>query len=381
MKLLYNRISIWAFVCLLGLVACKKEEQPLPEASHRVIVTSEMDYDNKVRVDGTITFGDVSAGVVSRTWTFPADAVDILESDDDVTSTEATVKVQWLAVGEFEVNLSQVFESDAYVGGTVTERELDTTIVITVLDSISVSVEAFLVNPDGSAGEALIMEDGAKNEVQAGGTVRFTYQAVGEPLDFLWQLEGGNPSTVNDDRVEVDVKYTQLGTYGVYFQASRARPGGRDTAIFDDLITVIPSADPVTLDDVVKQGDDIALVFSREMEASSLDAGSFTVMIENDGSTLTPSVGEASIDASQGNIVLLTLSGETLYDDDVVKVGYQPGSLRTTDGTNADAFSDQVMRVEKTNLLEQTSYDYGFENSFVSNWSYLGWGAPWDGFT
>ncbi len=381
MKLLFNRISIWAFICLLGLVACKKEEQPLPEPSHRVVVTSEMDYDNKVRVDGTITFGDVSAGVLSRTWTFPEGVVDILESDNDLTSEEATVKVRFLTVGEHEVNLRQTFENAAYVGETVTERELDTTILITVLDSIAVTVEAFHLNPDGTLGDALIMEDGAENEVQAGGTVRFTYQAIGEPLDFLWQLEGGNPGTVNDDRLEVDVKYTQLGTYGVYFQASRPRPGGRDTAIFDDLVTVIPSAEPVTLDDVVKQGDDIALVFSREMEASSLEAGSFSVLIENDGNTLTPSVGQASIDATQGNIVLLTLSGETLYDDDVVKVSYQPGAMRTTDGTNADAFSDEVMRVEKVNLLEQTSYDYGFENSFVSNWTYLGWGAPWDGFT
>lgn len=381
MKLFNKHISFWISICLLGLLACNKGETVLPEPSHRVIVTSEMDFENKIRVDGIISFGDVSAGVVSRTWTFPEGAVDILEADNDLTSEAANIKARFLKAGVFEVNLQQEFEEAAYVGGTVKDKNLDTTIVVTVLDSIQASVKAYYINPDGSTGAELVMENDANNEVRAGSTLRFAYEVVGEPLVFRWDFDGGNPGTFDGDAPEVDIKYSQLGTYGLSFIASRVRPGGRDSVVFKNLISVVPSPDPVTLDAVKKQDADIALVFSREMEGSSVSASDFSVVIENAGNTFNPTVGAAKLDPNQGNIVLLTVSGETLYDDDVVKVSYTPGSLKTTDAVNADPFTDQIMTVEKVNLLASTTYDYSFENSFESNWTYLGWGAPWDGYT
>lgn len=382
MKLLANHISIWGLVFLLGLMACKRDEIGPQEPSHRRIVTSEMDFENLIRVNGTISFGDVSPGVISRTWTFPENVVDILESDNDVTSSEATVKAMFLEAGEHEVRLQQVFENPAYVGESVSGTELDTMILITVLDSIEANTQAYYLNADGTLGEALIMEDNAENLVTAGSQIRFVQDVIGEPIFFRWSFEGAAPATIEDNRVEVDVKYSQLGNFGMNFIAWRDRPGGRDTITYENLIKVVPSTEPVTLDDVVSQGQDIALVFSREIEPSSVMAGDFRVSIESSAGPLSPAIGTASIDNSQGNIVLLSLSGETIYDDDVVKVSYTPGAIITTDGVNSDAFTDEVMRFEtKPNLLVDTDYDYSFENTFAENWSYLGWGDPWDKFT
>ena len=49
------------FVFTLLLVSCEKQEElNLNDPNHRIIVTSEMDFENKVIVGGDIDFGDIS---------------------------------------------------------------------------------------------------------------------------------------------------------------------------------------------------------------------------------------------------------------------------------------------------------------------------------
>ncbi len=63
------------FVFTLLLVSCEKQEElNLNDPNHRIIVTSEMDFENKVIVGGDIDFGDISRGVESRTWILPSNA-------------------------------------------------------------------------------------------------------------------------------------------------------------------------------------------------------------------------------------------------------------------------------------------------------------------
>ena len=76
---------------LVAAVGCSEDQDiKLVEPSHRVIYTSEMDFQNRIEVGGDISFGDASAGVASRQWTFPQGVVDILGSDNDETSSEWT---------------------------------------------------------------------------------------------------------------------------------------------------------------------------------------------------------------------------------------------------------------------------------------------------
>ena len=175
----FKRIKtyIWFIAVALFINACSDDsnELSLNEPNHRVVYTSQMDFENKINVNGDIDFGDISAGVESRTWTFPEGVVDIIDADDDINSSKNIVKTIFNTVGQHNVHLHQVFKGDAWVGTELRGKELDTTIVVTVLGPVSSSIQANLINDDGSLSTALNIADMAENEVTASKSVRFTY--------------------------------------------------------------------------------------------------------------------------------------------------------------------------------------------------------------
>lgn len=363
----------------IGLLSCEKEyEAPMEENNHVSIVTSQMNFENTIQVEEDITLGDVSRGVVSRTWTFPEGVVDIVDSDNDISSTAAVVKAIFNKPGTYPVQLNLQFAGDAWVGDQQQGSTFDTTIQVKVLDFVKVAIQANYINEDGSTGDPLTISELAKNEVTASKSVRYTYTVEGEPADFLWEFEGGDPGVVKTSETEIDIKYKRMGTYGLRFIASRNRPFGGDTIELKDFISVVPSTDPVNLEQITEKEGAIALVFSREMDPTTVDAGDFSVRIENKEAVINPSIGEVSIDANEGNIVLISLAGESLYNDDQVKVSYAPGQLSTLDGVSATAFTDEALVFNKVNILaEQSDFDHSFENSTADNWPYLWWGGVW----
>ena len=70
-----------------------------------------------------------------------------------------------------------------------------------------------------------------------------------------------------------------------------------------------------------------------------------------------------------------------MYDDDVVTVSYEKGTLNTLDAVAASAFSAvKVNFVKKRNLFATSGFsdvDYSFENSTAANFPYLWWGGQW----
>ncbi|MEL6652451.1 MAG: hypothetical protein AAFQ87_16740, partial [Bacteroidota bacterium] len=368
---------LFAFLLASVLLACEKETPTLNEPSHRVIFTSEMDFQNQVQVNGKIAFGDVSAGVASRTWTFPEGA-DILDSDNDQTSNAETVEVIWTQVGQFEVKLEQTFNSDAYVGTTQQGGTLDTSIVVTVIDSVRASMEAYLINEDGTNGDALILEDGALNEVTASKSVRYIFNGGGEPANVAWDPEGGSATASGSGDFQVDVQYKSLGEYDFAMLASRARPQGADSIKLRNLIKVIPSTEPLFLQAVKERDGKIGLEFGREVNESTINLADFQIEIKNGGNLIMPSIETASLDPNEGNVLLITLAGEQIYNDDSVLVSFTQGNLLSADGVEATTFTDELLVFDKVNLLENTNFDYSFENSPTANWQYLWWGSPWD---
>ncbi|MEM6698915.1 MAG: hypothetical protein AAF599_10995, partial [Bacteroidota bacterium] len=247
MKNIFFKISFFSLVILLG---CGKDELELKETSHRVIFTSEIDFENTIEINGRIDCGDVSSGVESRLWTFREGVVDILESENDVTSTESVVKTVFTEVGEFPVRLQQTFKEDAFSGTMQLGRDLDTTILVTVLDTIVANIEAFYINEDGTAGEPLVLNDLANNEIFAARSVRYVYTGTGDPESITWITPGAAPafSTTNTNTgLSIDVRYRFLGDYDVTVIPFRPRPNGRDTIAFQNFITVLPSTDPVNV--------------------------------------------------------------------------------------------------------------------------------------
>lgn len=234
-------VNILAISTFITLIACDDDDNAdLDVPNHRVIYTSEMDFQNRIQVNGDITLGDVSPGVISRTWTFPEGVVDIVDSNNDLTSTKAVVNVIFTQPGEFGVDLHQVFEDDAYVGETLVGKELDTTITVQVLDYVNISVQAYYLNDDDTLGSPLDLTDTAENELEAGKRIRYALETTGGPENIVWTFEGGNPETLNNGDIEVDVTYPQTGVYDFQVIANRDRPFGGDTIAVKALVRVIP---------------------------------------------------------------------------------------------------------------------------------------------
>ncbi|MDV7186028.1 hypothetical protein R3X25_01940 [Lutibacter sp. TH_r2] len=379
MKIKTFKIYILFILFALTFSSCEEDnEVKLSETNHQVIYTSEMDFENTIQVNGKISFSDVSQGIISREWTFPENVVDIIDSENDLTSTEVTVKTYFNEAGIYDVNLHQEFKGDAYVGETIKGKSLDTTIVITVLDYLNASITANYINEDGSTGAALNLADMAENEVTASKSIRFSQSTIGGPENFNWTLEGGDPETVSGEENSIDIKYKKLGVYDVKFIASRARPEGVDTVYFKDLIKVIPSTDPVDLEKITADEDgNILLLFSREMDAFTLDKANFSVSINNGDNSIPVVISNAKVDTVDGTIIVLELDGDRVYNNDIVTVSYSPGVLMTTDAVAATAFTDVVLEFETYNILQDTDYDYSFENTTATEWPYLWWGGNW----
>lgn len=383
MKRIYNILILGMLI--LTVAACKEDyEAPGAEPNNSVVFSSEMTNGNVVQVNGLIGFGDVSAGVVDRTWTVP-ESIATIEDGDGNVSDEANIKVAFSEAGTYDVTLHQVFGGNAFVNGVEIGTEYDTTLSVTVIDSVSVGFTANYINDDGTLGAALSLSNGAANEVTASKAVRFFYTSEGFPAEVTWTFEGGDPATIEydgnqieaGDADETDVRYKKIGTFDVTLVGGRERPYGGDTLVITDLIKVIPSTEPVDLDGIYDRDNQIVLNFSREIDPTSFGPSNFAVSIEN-GTTWDATVTAASVDPSEGNLVVLTLDGETLYDDDIIKVSYTPGIMQTTDLVAVDEFTDvQLSFLPGDNLMTVNGYDAGMENSAETNWPYLWWGGNW----
>nr|WP_010925622.1 hypothetical protein [Microscilla sp. PRE1]AAK62830.1 MS108 [Microscilla sp. PRE1] len=391
----YNLIHLFFALMLFWVVSSCEEDYEVPNAGskHSIVFSSEADFGNQVQVNAPISFGDVSAGVESREWILPEGKAYILGTDEATKSGAESIKVIFTEPGTHEVQLHQEFDGTFYVGTTEYTGSYDTAISVVVLDSVAVGFKAYYINADGSIGEELVLANGAENEVTASRSVRFVLMVEGTPQEIIWSFGGGDPAGMEYDvsqvlsgaAEETEVKYKKIGTFDVQLIGRRDRPFGGDTLAFSNLIKVIPSTDPVTLDAVRDKGEMIALEFSREIDPKSVSASDFSVTIENDG-TITPTISAATVDPAEGNVVLLELEGEKLYNDDVVKVSYTPGSLQTTDLVKSEAFTDQVLSfVTSENILaaNTSTVQYDFEASVNgdANWPYQWWGAPWDAYT
>ncbi len=374
MKKLLKFITV-LIIGFITIISCQNDDVDTDVPSQRVIFTSEQSQANQIRVNTSLTFGDVSTGVVSRTWAFPEGVANVTQSNSDV------VKAIFTQVGEHNVTLSQVFEEDAFVDGELRGRELDTTIVVTVIEPIAVDLRANYINPDGTLGAALTMNNNAENEVIASRAVRYTFDLVGEPLNIDWTLDGGDPETATGTN-QVDVTYKRLGTYGISVDANTNRPMGQAIAAFSNLVKVIPSTDPVTLDGVRGRRDGtLALEFSREMDEATVVSDQFSINVENNGTPISATIQSVQVNPAERNILLVSLSGDQIYIDDTVSVSYTAGSLFTTDGVQADSFMDiPIDSFEQgENILESTTIDYSFENSADdANWPYQFWGGKWE---
>ncbi|UZO82596.1 hypothetical protein NBT05_08990 [Aquimarina sp. ERC-38] len=376
MKKLFKYI-VTPILVFSTIISCQDDDVDISVPSQRVIFTSEQDQANQIRLNTDLTFGDVSTGVVSRRWTFPEGVANVTESTSDI------VKAVFTKVGRHNVVLNQVFEEEAFVGGEKRSRELDTTIAVTVLEPVAIDLKANYINPDGTLGAALNIASNAQNVILAGRSIRYTLETAGEPQDIDWTLEGGDPET-EENVNEVDITYKRLGVYGLNLKAANGRPFGEAIANIPNLIRVIPSTDPVTLDEIRgKKDGTLELNFSRELNEDTIEPDNFSISIENGGMPITPApvIESITLDPAKQNVLVIKIADDQVYIDDTVKVSYTAGTLTTTDAVQADSFTDITMDAfeQGENLLEKTPIAYSFEkNTDLAQWPNQNWGGKWE---
>ena len=166
---------------IIAILSCDDDEyvQPSDTPSNIHVTTGFGTGRPIVQINGFESFADMSIGVESREWTFPGgDITDVTTTDEDV------LQVTFFETGTFEVSLSLDFLEAPYDWRTKSFRpsdKVDTTITVTVVDSVRAQFQAFYIAIDGSDSTELEMRDGALNQLMAGESIRIKQNSIGAP--------------------------------------------------------------------------------------------------------------------------------------------------------------------------------------------------------
>ncbi|GEM_PF-6057640 len=363
----YILISVVAF-----FLGCDDDDYEPPSATpSNVHITTGFGTGTPiVQVNGFESFADLSIGVESREWTFPGGNV-----TDITSSTEDVLQVTFSETGTYEVTVSLDFIEPPFDWRTQTVRssdKVDSTLIVTVVDSIQAEFQAFYIAVDGSDSTSLVMQSGALNPLMAGESIRIKQNSIGAPTILEYTSEGGSPTfTQVIDQLDsaVEIKYKRLGQYSLTFNPYRTKPQGLDEVVLENFIEVIPSTRPVILEDVYRVDQTtVALSFSRSIADPSGEADNFVVRAINivrndlgipvDFDENLPIVSAATAEGDDDNIVLLSL-GDNIYNSDTVFVSYLGGDLQTTDGIESDPIDEFPLDFRLVNLAAEYG---GFEN-------------------
>lgn len=368
-------------ICTLAtliLIICGCEEDfiaPTSEPNHIFVTTSFGTVESRLQINGDMDFIDLSRGVVERTWTFPEGVAVLMEEDNNVTSGKDVVKAAFVKSGVYEIKLEQTFAGNVFLENQQQGiNRYDTTITVTVLDSIKANFESKRLLDN----TVLTNSNDALNEVIAGREIQFESSSVGEPTDLVWYFNSASGKEIILNGNPVVHKFSSMEVFDLTLIASSNL--GADTIAYQNYLNVIPSTDPVDLVGVTAKDNAIGIVFSRDMfNPVTNDAASITLEVTNNGVSYPVNVTGFSLDAEANNIVLLELDTE-IYNSDQITLSYAAdnGNLRTLDGVQATSILNEQVVFEKDNILASTSFDYGFENSTNDNWKYLWWGGVWE---
>ena len=375
MKRIYINI-ITLSLCLFGLLltACSNDDDQYADVSNSYITTSFGTNPVVLPKGMDMAFIDLSRGVTARTWHFPTGTV-LKSSQDTISSaSEDVVTVHFTTPGEYDVIIDQTYVDKVWVDLVQQESNQYTdTISVTVLDSIQANFTLYEVN----AQKQLTIEDDALNEVVAGHTVTLTSNATGAPSSNDWKITREDGKTYDLSGQEASFKFSVPGTYSITYFCSSVF--GESEKTVNNIIKVVASTEPVTLDNMSRSGsDEITLTYSRALgDGTDCPMDAFNLNVTNNGIEQTVTIKNFIVDE---NLIVLKLTGD-IYNSDDISISYDAsiGDLMTADGMKLDSFTDQPMTdFEDVNLLASSDYDYDFENNPASDWVSAGWGGNWE---
>ncbi|MFY0687669.1 MAG: hypothetical protein JXQ90_10920 [Cyclobacteriaceae bacterium] len=369
MKHLY-KISLVVGIIAVTLGCEDKFEAPSDTPNNIHITTGYGTGTPIVQINGQETFADLSVGVVSREWTFPGGEItDVSNSQDQL------VPVTFKKTGSYEVKIEQTYADNPWDWRTeqfTSTKDNDSTLTVTVVDSVSARMQVFYVASDGSDSTELVLQSGAANQLMAGESIRIKQNSGGVPTIFEYTSEGASPASTKSvvANEAVDIKYKRLGSYDLTFKPYRTKPAGEDFIVLKDFIEVIPSTKPVVLESVIRYADNaVGLVYSRSIAEPSGAESNFSVRainivrsalgIPRDFDEFLPVEAVTVAPGDDDNILLIQL-GDKLYNSDTVFVSYDgAGSVNSTDGIQTSEFSNKLLDFQLVNIAAQYG---GFEN-------------------
>ena len=304
---------------------------------------------NEIEVSNFISFADLSQGAKSRAWTVPETA-EILNDNGATSSSLPIIHVQFNQPGEFEVNLSTIFNNP--------NINFDSAFTITVLDSIATAFEAGEV----TGNNPVVGPD--KITLEAGSQIVWNDMSTGNPDAWSWFFEGGDPPT-STEQVPT-VQYKSLGVFDVGMVSRRESPFGRpDTLWLQDYIEVIPSTEPIVINSANENAEDvIELVFSRNLQPAVFQVSNFTLTVDGAAAEIS-SIGVSTTDLS----ILNVIPAVPLKNTQTASLSYNGnGVLQSSDFVKAEAFEDLEIMLYAPNLFTDNP---GFEDGNIDAWGAL----------
>ncbi len=361
----------------IGVISCEEEVEIVnSDFSHSFVTTSFGNQTNLLQINDTMSFIDLSRGIEARQWEFPEGVAIDDKGLAVTTSNKPVLKVSFIKPGSYQIKISQNFSNNVYAGDQQLEtKEYTETIPVKVVDKVRASFTAQNIITEAN----LELADNEKNQVEAGHTVRFNVTSTGEPGTNILTLTrpGAEPIKVmggadSEGKINIDYKFSTPGIYSVSLYS--ASIFSSSMVEYTDLIEVIPSTDPVTLDAVIREAaNEVGLVFSRAMQdATTCALDAFTVKITNEGKDIPCSITGISTNEATVKLKLDT----DIYNTDIVMISYDEakGNLASSDNISVTSFTDQLLVFDSVDIMP----DGSFENCTDANFTYAWWGGNWE---
>jgi len=197
----FKYLLLMAFLSIFLLNSCEKDYGKEPETIKELMATASAT--KGVAGGDTLTFTDLSLGVVNRTWTFPG--------GDPAISDKAEVGV--------------VFEEEGEVTPTLEVEFFDGS-----KESMSFPVRIFPV---------LIADfTPSATRIKVGETVTFTDASVGGATGWSWEFENGTPATSTEQNPTVQFDVNKA--VSVTLTITRAEDESTATIEKEELVQVGP---------------------------------------------------------------------------------------------------------------------------------------------
>ncbi len=345
---------LFIIINTLVLIGCEEKfEPPNTGFSDPVAVKGP----STIEVGNLVSFGDISRGVVSRTWTVPGSA-EIINDNGGQSSSLEIIHVKFNKVGIQPIRLQSEFQND--------DITIDTTFMVTVLDSIKADIGYALDTTDANAGIFKTTDDPIV--LEAGKRVYFAETSAGGPDTRMWEFEGATPEIAGEGEGDtlVSVLYKTPGTYDVMLISSRQNPKGRiDTLTLDDFVTIVPSTGPITVTSAKEDEKGVfAVTFSHYFKPTDIEVSDFSLDVDGTAQELI----SATLSTEDERIIYITPKEDVKNSAVSITLAYSGSSLESSDDIQLAPFKEVKMTAFTLNLLQTAGLDPSFESNQLTGW-------------